>query len=330
MFGICVIGCGYIANESHAPALLKYRDENPGTALLGCCDSDKNKAMEFAKRFGFRAAYSDYRKMLYENRPSAVCLYASYVAIPKIASEVMQMGIPILMEKPPGTTNDEVSLIIDAAKKTNVLNQVAFNRRFTPIVNKLLRSIESVCEDIHNIRCIFQRVSRTDSAFYTTAIHGIDTVRHIAGSDYREARFRYQELPQVNKGAANIYMDCVMESGATAQLVFIPHGGRVVEDYYVSCLNNDFRLKMPIWDSLEYPGGFWHYRGNEIVECAKGHEFGDEVFERFGFFAENASFFDAVKNGEKTAHDIFSARQSVDVAFCMEKRQEVYKNETII
>ena len=326
MFEICVIGCGDIAKDFHAPALLKYRDENPDTVLLGCCDSDKNKAVDFAKKFGFKAAYSDYREMLHEKRPSAVCLYASYVAIPKIASEVMQMGIPILIEKPPGTTYDEISLIIDSAKKSNVLNQVAFNRRFTPIVNSLKQWIQSTGEDIQSIRCVFQRVSRADSDFYTTAIHGIDTVRFIANSDYKEIRFRYQELSQINKGAANIYMDCVMESGASAQLVFLPHGGRVVEDYYVSCLNNDFKLNMPVWGSLKYPGALWHYKGNKIIGHTEGHKFGDEMYERFGFFAENADFFDAVKNSKKTTHDITSAKQSVEVAYCIKKRSEAYAN----
>ena len=324
MFEISVIGCGEIANSFHAPSLLKYREQYPDTVLLGCCDSDKSKAEDFAKRFGFKTAHDDYREMLRDRCPNAVCLYTSYPVIPKIASDVMQMGIPVLMEKPPGTTTDEVSLIAESAKKHDVINQVAFNRRFAPAMGRLKQWLQSAAEGIHNIRCVFQRVSRADSNFFTTAIHGIDAVRHIAGSDYREVRFRYYELPDVNKGAANIYMDCAMESGATAQLAFLPHVGAVSEKYYVSCLNNDFELSMPVWGSPEYPGGLWHYKGNKIAEHMEGHVFGDGMFENFGFFAENAFFLDTVKSGGKNPHDIVSAKQSVEVAHCIEKRLEVY------
>ena len=39
------------------------------------------------------------------------------------------------------------------------------------------------------------RVERRDPDFSTTAIHGLDAVRYLAGADYAEARFRYRELP---------------------------------------------------------------------------------------------------------------------------------------
>ena len=323
MFKICIIGCGEIAKGFHAPAIKKYCVEHPNSVMQACCDSDIQKAAAFADKFGFKTHYNDYRIMLETEKPDVVCLTVSYNVIPQIAIDIMKMGFPLIIEKPPGVTRQEVSNIIDVAERFKIPNQVAFNRRYTPILNELKAALS---EDIHDIRCVFQRVGRTDSDFYTTAIHGIDTVRYLAGCDYKHVSFRYQELTDVNEGAANIYMDCLMESGAAAQLAFCPYGGKVIEDYHVTCSNNDFTLKMPVWGSPEYPGGLWHFSDNECVRHIAGDDskFGAEMFERFGFYSENADFFDDIKSKRMPANDIRSALQSVEIAYCIQERKADY------
>ena len=62
-------------------------------------------------------------------------------------------------------------------------HQVAFNRRYTPLVVELKRRLAGAT--IQHIDCQFYRVGRTGSDFTTTAIHGIDTVRFLAGCDLR-------------------------------------------------------------------------------------------------------------------------------------------------
>ena len=328
MFKISVIGCGQIAMSFHGPAIKKYATENPDTVLLSCCDSDINRAKEFAETFGFQAHYGDYKEMLRNSRPDAVCLITSYTVIPAIAIDVINEKLPIIMEKPPGVTGAEVSSIINAAQKNGTLNQVAFNRRFTPIVSELKSIItQSGASDIHNIRCVFQRVNRTDNDFYTTAIHGIDTTGYIAGSGFKHVRFRYQELTEINEGAANIFLDCEMESGAVAQFSICTNGGKVIEDYIVTCRNNDYTLKMPVWGSPEYPGGLWHFSENKCVNHIPGDDprFGEEMFERFGFYSENADFFDDVKANRMPANDITTALQSVEIARCIQERKKEWR-----
>ena len=327
LFKICTIGCGSIALNFHGLGIQKYIANSSQKIAWACCDIDIEKAQEFAAKFKLNAYYDNYREMLQKEQPDAVCIITTYGVIPAIAVDVMNMGFPVIMEKPPGTTGEEVIDIIKAAEQTKMPNQVAFNRRFTPVVNELKSLITDTGCDIHNIRCIFQRVGRKDPNFYTTAIHGIDTVRYLAGSDYKHVHFRYQELEDINKGAANIYMDCFMESGATAHLSFCPHSGKVIEDYHVTCLNNEFTLKMPVWGSPEYPGGLWHFSNNECVRFLDGDSpsFGSEMFEKFGFYTENANFFDDVQAKVIPTNDIRTALQSVEIADCIQQRKTEYK-----
>lgn len=326
MFKICVIGCGGIADGFHLPAIKKYCDVNPGAVMQACCDIDMEKARTAAEKFGCGAYYDDYVKMLCAENPDAVCLLVSYNVISQIAVDIISKGFPLLIEKPPGSTADEVKAIINAAEKSGVHNQIAFNRRFTPMVSELKSFLNKYPSPIHNIRCVFHRVNRKDNDFYTTAIHGIDTVRYIAGSDYKQINFRYQELADVNDGAANIYLDCVMESGAAAQLSFCPCAGKVTEDYFVTCKGSEYSLKMPVWGSLEYPGKVQQYINNEYSEeiYDGGDRFGTEMFEKFGFYWENADFFDNVRYKKPSANDIKSALQSVEVAHCIHKREKSY------
>jgi len=328
MFKICLIGCGGIAEGFHGPALKKYCEDFSETSLAACCDVDINKAKKFADTFGFGEFYSDYREMLKAEKPNAVSLVAPYTVIPDIAVDILNMGYPVIMEKPPGATGDDVLKIIEAAEKSDVPNQVAFNRRFCPVVSELKNMLASYPQGvgIHNLRCIFQRVGRKDPDFFATAIHGIDTLRYIAGCDYKHINFAYQELPELAKGVANVYMDCLMESGAVAQLSICPNGGKVIEDFIVTSGNNEFILNMPVWGSLEYPGGLSHFSDNKLVKRVDGSDpqMGEDMLYAFGFYSENASFLNDVKANRKPTNDICTALQSVEVAYCIETRAEVY------
>ena len=334
MFKISVIGCGDIAMGFHGPAIKKYCGDYPAAESSACCDIDLHKAQKFAGEFGFKAHYNDYREMLHSEKPDVVCLITPYNIISAMAIDIINMGFPVIMEKPPGINREEVIAIIEAVKKNNTANQVAFNRRFTPLVAELKGLLDRLPHPggIHNIRCVFQRVNRIDQDFHSTAIHGIDTVKYIANSDYKRIRFHYQELPA--KGAVNIYMDCLMHSGAFAQFSICPCGGKVIEDYIVTSAGNDFCLKMPVWASAEYPGGLWHFADNKLAAHFDGNDsrYGTEMYEKFGFYAENADFFNYLRATEdrkltlppSTVNDISSALQSVEIADCIQKRSPEY------
>jgi len=326
MLKIGIIGCGHIAMSYHGPALKKYCGEQ-NAAIVGCCDTDLSRAKEFGETFGCDAHFDNYQEMLDKTKPDAVCIYVSYQAIPSMAIDIMNQGYPVLMEKPPGDTGADVQSIINAAANTKTFNMVAFNRRHAPILGELKKMVDD--KDMHNIRCVFQRVNRRDTVFHTTAIHGIDTVRYIAGCDYKHINFRYQELPEVSDGAANIYMDCLMESGVTAQLAFWQCGGASVEEYHVTCRDNEYALKMPLWNSYGYPGSLTHLSRSKQVSFLPGDspQFGADIFMQFGFYNENAMFFDAVR-GEKmhdALHGIESALQAVVVGECIKGRLLEYR-----
>ena len=326
---ICVIGCGGLSSRAHGPSLAKYAANHPGTELTACCDLDSAKATRYRQANGFLRQYNDFREMLNVETPDAVCLYVPVTETARMSIQLLDLGVPVLLEKPPGMTVDECTAMINASESTGTANQVAFNRRYTPLVARLRESLRSgfAESDIQNIRYDFFRINRCDADFSTTAIHGIDTVRFLAGVDYEEIRFTYQPFPELGPTTANIYLECTFRSGATAQLNFCPVSGVLIERATVNLFNHTYFLDVPIWQAFDFPGRLRHLHKGETVEDVEGSQLGDgtELFELSGFYHENAAFLDDIREGRSPEGNIRSGLQSVAIAEAIRNRAAVYR-----
>lgn len=104
------------------------------------------------------------------------------------------------------------------------------------------------------MRYEFYRVNRFDDDFAATAIHGIDAVKFLAGSDYRHIRFDYQAVPETGAAAVNIRMFCEFASGALVDLLFMPVSGALLERATVHLEHHTFFLCPEM--STRMPGRF--------------------------------------------------------------------------
>jgi myo-inositol 2-dehydrogenase / D-chiro-inositol 1-dehydrogenase len=325
-FRIAVIGCGQIAFSQHGPAYQKYVSQNPDCALAACCDVDGERAAAFAAKFSFNHFYSDWKSMLHKEQPHAVCLNVPPAVTTDLACQVLRLGFPLLLEKPPGLNEKEIDALITAAAETGTPNQVAFNRRYLPLLVRLRDNLEQSFSpaQVQHIQYDFCRIGRTDADFSTTAIHGIDATRFLARSEYAAVRFHYHEMPAAGPQVANYFLDCTFQSGTTAQLSFLPLSGLVIERAEVHAVDRSYFLKTPIWNGFDYPGSLVQiHRGHQLEEI-NGIETagGSEEFLLNGFYQEDAAFFDDIRAGRKPAGDIRSGRQAVLIAQAIRERRE--------
>ncbi|NLO83283.1 MAG: Gfo/Idh/MocA family oxidoreductase [Clostridiales bacterium] len=321
---ICTIGCGSMSSAGHGPSYKRYAALHIDTIFAACCDLEEEKAVTYRERFGFLKHYTDFEEMLDTEKPDAVCLVVPEHLTASLSVRILEKGYPLMMEKPPGLNYAEIKRMIEAAEKHNTPNQVAFNRRYMPMVKKLKELIAG--EKIHNLRYDFYRVGRFDEDFAATAIHGIDTVRYLAGSDYSYIRFDYQTFPELGPNVANIMMYCRFESGAEAQLNFSPVSGVVVERAVINSYNNTWFMNLPIWNAADFPGRLVHYRKGSLVADISGDEICEpDMYITNGFYNENESFFEDIRVGRKPEGDLKSALQSVVIADCVRKRITEYR-----
>jgi myo-inositol 2-dehydrogenase/D-chiro-inositol 1-dehydrogenase len=327
-FKICVVGCGNMAMGFHGPSYQRYAMLHPDVELAACCDLDESKVVIFKEKFGFSRHYTDIDLMLDSEKPDAVCLVVPVNLTFSLSLKIMGKGYPLLLEKPPGLNSKETMELIRSANRGNSPNQIAFNRRYTPLVRKLKDLLDAQSEkyEFMNIQYRMLRVGRKDPDFTLTAIHGIDLVKYIAGSEYKTVDFRYKELDLIGENVANIHMDCEFESGATARLDFLPVSGMNSERLEVNVHNHTFSLQLPVGDYLDFPGKLLHIENNEVKLELNGLDIAGsaELFVLSGFYHENELFFEDIRNGRKPAGDIASGLQSVEIADCIRKRASKY------
>jgi len=237
----------------------------------------------------------------------------------------------VLIEKPPGRTVQEVDALIAAAEQSGrpVPHQVAFNRRFVPIVAEARRRLAAVGPPsaIQHLHYEMTRVDRRDPDFSTTAIHGLDAVRFLGGADYAQARFRYHEQPALGPGVAHMFVDAVLTSGATAHLAFCPTAGAVVERATVHAGGHTFFLRIPMWGPLDAPGHLQHVDRGQVVADLAGDRLGgaSDACVLGGFFGEYAAFLGDLAAGRTPSPSLRECRQSVEIAECLRRRDEEFR-----
>ncbi len=324
---ICTIGCGGHSSSVHGPSYLKYKKEHPDTVFAACCDLNAENAEKYREKFGFERAYTDFTEMLKKEKPDGVCLIVPEWVICKTAIAVMKLGYSILLEKPPGLNRTETMSMIEAAEEMGVINQVAFNRRSMPLINKLREEVRANAPDgVQNMFYEFYRYDRREDHFETTAIHGIDAAKHVMGCDYKEVRFTYNEYPELGRNVANMLLECTFENGATARLNFCPVTGVVLERMCITAKDHTFFLSTPIWNGIDSPGEFSHVHAGELVKRVSGEELTEtqDMYLTNGFYDENRSFFENLKNGTKSENDIKSTLQSVEIAEAIKNRAAIW------
>ncbi len=223
---LTVIGAGDHSAQNHLPALARYSTERPGEIeLAALCDLRREHAESMAKQFGFERTFTDFRAMLDKEQPDG-CIAVTPVPITaEVAVGVMRMGVPLLMEKPPGATLGEARHVCAVAEETGARVMVSLNRRFHPAIRAMLAWLAE--RPLAYVRAAFIRHRRGEPRFYVdTVVHAIDTLRLIAGG-VESFTVTAREMGQVRWAVSQFSF----VSGVLATLEVFPDSGHLLEAY---------------------------------------------------------------------------------------------------
>ncbi|MDX6405228.1 MAG: hypothetical protein QOH70_2683 [Blastocatellia bacterium] len=134
-----LIGCGDIAQKRVAPAL---RDL-PSCELIAVNRAQSELAAPFAKEFGAKRWYLDWKKLLLDEEIEAVYLATPVHLHAEEAIAAAEAGKHVLCEKPLAMNARECDQMIDACRRNRVKLGVAYYRRFYPVVERIKAIIES-------------------------------------------------------------------------------------------------------------------------------------------------------------------------------------------
>lgn len=325
-FKIAVIGCGWVSMDCHGPAYARYAQAHPGVELTACCDLDAQKADQFSEWFGFLRHYIDFQEMLQTEQPDAVCLNVPPQATCAIGCAVLERGYPLLCEKPPGMSTADVDALLAAARRSGALHQVAFNRRFMPLVLALKNQLSG--QAVQAIEIVMARHRRLDADFTTTAVHVIDLARSLLDSDFAQARFQYTQHTVFGQPVTNYFLDGLLACGVPVRISIYPATGMNIERVSIYCTDQTFCLACN--NGLDAPGWLRVYRENVLLSEVDGVQIAGstESYVLNGFYAEDAAFFDAIRAGLQPHDDLYSARQSVALMQALRQRENSFTVDT--
>ena len=317
---ICTIGCGGHASQAHGPVQRQYASCHPGTVLAACCDQDAARASTYRDRFGFKRSYQNVATMLEKENPDAVAVIVPTTVTCKVAAPILEMGIPLFLEKPPGSTSAELEKLIAAAEKGGAPHHVAFNRRHMPILLKAISILDEDMppESVFRIDYEMARCDRRDPDFSTTAIHAIDAALFIARSPFQNAKMLYRCFENLGAGVAGMEVEAECECGTQVYLNIQPLEGRNTERLCIRAHKKTLVIDFPVMGKRG-PGAtlsYWH-EDQCVVSCNA-----DEMTEDLmGFYGETESFFEAIRNGTPTTLPLAGCRQQVALMEAIRNRE---------
>lgn len=185
----------------HDAAYLRHLTAMPDVTLVGVQDSDGALARKRAAEAGDPPTFTDYHQMLTETRPDFVLGLGRHRQMAKIAHDLLDRGLPFMMEKPMGISAAEVQSIAEKAARVKGYAAVPLFQRYQPFA---VRARQLLAEGRFGpLSHIYVRLNRPAPARYPAwdsawmldpaeagggclrnlGPHGLDMFLHLTGED---------------------------------------------------------------------------------------------------------------------------------------------------
>ncbi len=133
---IAVIGAGTMGNL-HARTYFNL----PNVDLVAICDVDKINGERLANLYKTKF-YPDYKKLLKEESLDGVSIAVPTLLHKEVATDCIEHGINILIEKPLAGSVEEADQIVKAADAKGITLEVGHIERFNPAIARLKELIK--------------------------------------------------------------------------------------------------------------------------------------------------------------------------------------------
>jgi predicted dehydrogenase len=184
LLNVAVIGVGAMG-KNHARV---YSDID-NVYLVAVADTNESNAKNIAKKYGCKS-YKDYKEMLENEKLDIVSIVVPTNLHKKVALDVIEKGINVLLEKPIASTIKEGKEIIAFAKKKNVKLMIGHIERFNPAVTELKKRLANnelgniFKIDINRLGPFPSRISDV-GVIIDLAVHDLDILRYLTGSEIK-------------------------------------------------------------------------------------------------------------------------------------------------
>jgi len=323
MLKAVLIGAGNHAEYVHGPSLARYAKEHPEELELAAVFTRREeRARLFREQFGFARSYADVNQMLEAERPDWCFVCVPIEATREVAGAVMERGVPVLYEKPPGKNLQEARELAEISVRTGTPNAVAFNRRWAPCTQQALAWIAEH-GPVEYVHARMLRFKRMDEEFaFGTGIHLLDCVRLLAEAGAGGIARARTVRTRAASGAFNFTVDLDFRSGARGRCDILPTCGSLDETYVL------YGKEATVVASLPWAGGGKTTPGRaelwvegKLVEAACLPA--DPLYLGSGFYQQVAAFVAARREGRRPTPSSEEAVASVALATAVQAGEDI-------
>jgi predicted dehydrogenase len=148
----------------HDAAYLRILSAIPDVELVGLHDPSADVVARCAAALGNPPVFTDYQQMLDKTRPDFVVALGQHARMARTAHDLLEHGVPFMMEKPMGLDATEVEGIADKAAATRAFVAVPLPQRYSPFA---ARARQLLAEDkLGALSHVYLRLNRPTSARY--------------------------------------------------------------------------------------------------------------------------------------------------------------------
>lgn len=131
--GIGIVGAGWVANNVHMPCYM----QNPNVELVSVADVSEKVAKSFAQKYGCKAWYTDYKKMVKHRDVDVVDVCVPNYLHADVAIAATEAEKNVICEKPLAISLEQANKMIRSAKRHGVKLMYAENSLFAPALTRV-------------------------------------------------------------------------------------------------------------------------------------------------------------------------------------------------
>ncbi|MEN3335955.1 MAG: hypothetical protein V7641_5320, partial [Blastocatellia bacterium] len=309
--GVSFIGAGNFARGVLLP-IIKRADK---VKLITVATATGLSAKNTGAQFGFANATTDYQEILGDSDSPVVFIATRHDSHASLAAEALRRGKAVFVEKPLATSEEGLREVVRAARETDGLLMVGFNRRFAPLACEIKAKYAARSGPM----TIIYRVnagqvppehwthdqSEGGGRIIGEACHFVDFVSFL--TDARPARVSAVAVPKTQRAGYvddSTVVSLGMTDGSIASIIYTASGDPTVpkEQVEIFCERRVASLD--------------DFKSGAFIAGRKRTKLGGGAQDK-GHAAEIAAFFDAVRGGAAAAISLESLAATTLATFAI-------------
>jgi len=309
---IGIIGAGRMAEIAHCPSLAEIQD----IEIVAICDINEERLKRISDRFSIPRVYKDYKEMFKEENIDAVYVLVAPHQIFSVATDCLEAGKDIFIEKPPGLSVKEATYLASLAKKKDLRVMVGFNRRFIPLLKEAKKEMKKKGQIIQCSATFFDVIEdpfyngKVDLMAYI-GIHAIDTLRWIAGSEIKNIRANVKKIDTYFENAYNALFE--FENGSIGHFTFnmMVGGGYGIQTFGMGSKGMSAFVDLSKHEVSD--SAILFYKDKRLKLDTASLAASKDYHKINGFYQEDCHFIDCLRKGNTPDTNIDDAVKNMEV-----------------